>query len=69
MCAAALSFARLDRIVFGASDIKSGGLNKDLNLYEHTQLHHKPKITSGILAEECGQILKDFFKKKRQEKK
>lgn len=65
MCASALSFARINRVIFGASDPKSGGLNDTLNLYTHSQLHHKPETTSGILSEECGQILKDFFKKKR----
>jgi tRNA(Arg) A34 adenosine deaminase TadA len=65
MCASALSFARLNRVIFGATDSKSGGLNDSLNLYTHSQLHHKPKIVSGILSEECGQILKDFFKRKR----
>ncbi|MGB1077125.1 MAG: nucleoside deaminase [Bdellovibrionales bacterium] len=65
MCASALSFARLNRVVFGAVDLKSGGLNEGLRLYEYPQLHHKPSVTLGVLSEECGQILKDFFKMKR----
>ena len=68
MCASALSFSRINRVIFGASDPKSGGLNNSLNLYNHSQLHHKPKITTGILDTECGQILKDFFKNKRAQK-
>ena len=65
MCASAISFARIDRVIFGASDPKSGGLLTGPALYTHSQLHHKPEITHGILAEECGQVLKGFFQNKR----
>ena len=65
MCASAISFARIDHVIFGASDPKSGGLLTGPSLYTHSQLHHKPEITHGILADECGQILKDFFARKR----
>ena len=68
MCASSLSFSRINRVIFGARDPKSGGLNDNLNLYNQSQLHHKPKITTGILDAECGQILKAFFKKKREKK-
>lgn len=66
MCAAAISFARIRKLVFGASDPKSGGVLQGPNLYTHPQLHHKPEIISGTLAEECGQILKDYFQTKRK---
>ena len=65
MCAAAISFARIDRVIFGASDPKSGGLTTPVNMYGHTQLHHKPEVVAGVLAEVCGQIMKDFFARKR----
>ena len=65
MCAAAISFARIKTLVFGASDPKSGGVLSGPALYTHTQLHHKPDVVHGILADECGQILKDYFKTKR----
>lgn len=65
MCAAAIAFARFDRIIFGASDPKGGGILHGGKFYEQPTCHHRPEITSGILAEECGQILKDFFKAKR----
>lgn len=65
MCAAAISFARIDRVIFGASDPKSGGLTTPVNLYGHPQLHHKPAIVAGVLADECGQIMKEFFAQKR----
>lgn len=65
MCAAALSFARVRRVVFGASDPKSGGLTTPMGLYSQPQLHHKPVVEGGVLADECTKILQDFFKLKR----
>lgn len=65
MCASAISYARIRRLVFGASDPKSGGITSTMKIYENPQMHHKPEIVSGILAEECGQVLKDFFAKRR----
>lgn len=65
MCAAALSFARIGTIVFGASDPKSGGITSPVDLYSKPQLHHKPKTQSGLMADECGQMMKDFFASKR----
>lgn len=65
MCAAAISFARVQRIVFAASDAKGGGILHGGKLYEQSTCHHRPKVEHGLFAEECGQILKDFFKSKR----
>ena len=65
MCAAAISFARIRNLVFGASDPKSGGVLSGPSMYTHSQLHHKPDVRHGILSEDCGQILKDYFKTKR----
>ncbi len=66
MCAAALSFARVGTVIFGASDPKSGGITSDVNLYAHSQLHHKPHVKFGLMAEDCGKIMKDFFAEKRK---
>lgn len=66
MCAAAISYARIARVVFGAADPKSGGLLQGPTLYMHNQLHHKPDVVSGVLADECGQLLTQFFAAKRQ---
>lgn len=65
MCAAAISFARIRRVIFGASDPKSGGITSTMKMYEHPQMHHKPEILAGVMAFECSQLLKDFFAKKR----
>ena len=59
MCAGASSWAQIDKIVYGASDPQRGFVNLG------TQLHPKTKVVSGILAEECGQLLKRFFIQKR----
>ena len=65
MCAAAISFARISRVVFGASDQKGGGILHGGQFYTQPTCHHKPSVQHGLMAEECGEILKDFFKKKR----
>ena len=69
MCAAALSFARITRVVYGADDPKSGGLSSGPCLYDHAQLHHKPQVTRGVLADESTVLLQRFFQAKRQMKK
>lgn len=65
MCAAAISFARLNRVIYGASDAKGGGIDHGGKFYQQLTCHHRPEVTGGILAEDCGQILKDFFQSKR----
>jgi tRNA(adenine34) deaminase len=65
MCAAALSFARIRRVVIGALDPKSGGLISGPALSTAPQLHHKMEIISGVMAVESATLLKDFFKLKR----
>lgn len=65
MCAGALILSRIDRVVFGASDPKTGafGSRMDINAF---RLNHKIKVKRGILMAECANILKDFFKSKRK---
>ncbi len=65
MCAAAISFARISRVVFGALDPKGGGVLHGGEFYNQKTCHHKPTVKHGIMADECGRILKDFFKAKR----
>jgi tRNA(adenine34) deaminase len=66
MCASALSFARLRRIIFGAYDEKSGGLVSGAALHQSKYLHHKPEVIGGILSNECSELLKSFFALKRE---
>lgn len=65
MCATAISFARIRRIIYGATDNKGGAIESGVKFYQSSTCHHKPEVVSGILAEESAQILKDFFQKKR----
>ncbi len=69
MCAAAISFARINHLYFGAYDEKGGGVANGIKFYEQKTCHHRPKITGGILEEESSELLKKFFKNKRQKAK
>ncbi len=66
MCAGAISQARIARVVFGASDQKGGAVQNGVRFFEHASCHSKPEVKGGVLADECGQILKDFFKARRK---
>jgi len=68
MCASALIQARMGKVVFGAYDKKRGGLGGSIDLSRHKSSHHKMKVEGGILDEECGQILKLWFKNLRNQK-
>ena len=65
MCAAAIGFARIRRIIYGALDPKGGGIDHGVTFFEQPTCHHKIEITGGIMADECGSILKKYFKAKR----
>ncbi len=65
MCTAAISFARIKRVIFAASDAKGGGILHGGKFYNQPTCHHKPETHHGLYAQECGEILKEFFKEKR----
>ena len=65
MCAAAISFARIENLYFGAEDFKGGAVLNGVKFFEAPTCHHRPKVYSGILAEEASSLLKNFFKSKR----
>lgn len=65
MCAGAISFARIRRLYFGASDQKSGAVESGVQYFSDITCHHKPEVYSGILESECSHILKAFFNNKR----
>ncbi len=68
MCVGAMFHARIARVVFGASDFKTGACGSVLNLFAEQRLNHHAEITAGVLAEECGQVLTDFFAARRAQK-
>jgi tRNA(adenine34) deaminase len=65
MCSGAMMHARLARVVYGATDPKTGACGSVLNLFEQEQLNHHTEIVGGVLAEECGAMLKNFFAARR----
>jgi tRNA(Arg) A34 adenosine deaminase TadA len=65
MCAAAISHARVSKLIYGASDEKGGGVEHGPKIFSHKTTLYKPEIVSGILEEESKKILQDFFRKLR----
>ena len=65
MCAGAILHARIDRLVFGASDRKGGGVESLYAILSDERLNHSVDITGGVLREACSEILSGFFRKKR----
>lgn len=61
MCAGAVVLARLDRLVYGAVDPKAGAVGSLWDLVRDRRLNHRPEVVSGVLAEECGALLREFF--------
>lgn len=69
MCAGAILQSRVPRVVYGARDIKAGCVDSLYHLLNDARFNHDCDVTEGILAEECGQILTDFFRALRERKK
>jgi tRNA(adenine34) deaminase len=65
MCAGAVTAARLDRVVYGATDPKAGAAGSLWDVLRDTRLNHRPEVIGGVLAEECGALLRDFFESRR----
>jgi len=65
MCAGAIVLARLARVVFGASDPKAGACGSVLDVLGEQRLNHRPDVSGGLLASECGALLSDFFARRR----
>ncbi len=69
MCAGALVLARIDRLVYGCDDAKTGAVKSLYNIVQDDRLNHKIEVTSGVLADDCSRLLQQFFQKKRVENK
>ena len=67
MCAGAIVLARIPRVVFGATDPRRGGAVSVFNILQHPGLVHRCDVTAGVLEADCSAILKDFFRRRREE--
>jgi len=65
MCAAAISFARLRRLYFGAYDPKSGGVEHGPRIFSHNTCHHRPEVVGGLEETQCAALLREFFAARR----
>ena len=66
MCAGAMVHARVKRLVYGASDPRAGAAGTIFNITDHAALNHRLDVTAGVMAEECGTLLRNFFQSRRQ---
>jgi tRNA(adenine34) deaminase len=67
MCSGAMMHARLARVVYGAADPKTGACGSIVNLFQQEKLNHHTEVVGGVLGEECGALLKEFFAARRIE--
>ena len=65
MCSGAILHARVDRVVFGAADPKTGAAGSVLDVFSSKQINHQTSVEGGVMSEECGQLLRSFFKERR----
>jgi len=65
MCAAAMSFARIRRLYFGAADAKGGAVEHGVRFFAAPTCHHRPEVYGGINESDCGELLKSFFQARR----
>lgn len=66
MCAGAMVLARIDRLVYGAADPKAGACGSLMNLVDDGRLNHRVAVDGGVLAEEAGAVLREFFRQRRE---
>ena len=66
MCAGALVNARVDRLVYGVADPKAGAVDTLFDVVRDARLNHRVAVTSAVLAEECGAVLREFFRERRK---
>lgn len=69
MCAATLQQSRIRRVIYGADDIKGGGIESLYQIASDKRLNHTFDVTKGVMEEECSKLLKNYFKKKRNIRK
>lgn len=67
MCSGAIVNGRIDRVVYGCPDVKAGGAESIFNIITNPNLNHCAEVTSGVLEEDCAQVMKTFFQRRRKE--
>ncbi len=65
MCATAISFARIKRLIFGAYDPKGGGVDHGPRIFQQPTCHHRPEVIGGVREQDCGALLREFFEARR----
>jgi tRNA(adenine34) deaminase len=65
MCAGAILHARVDRVVYGAPDPKTGAAGSVADIFSSKQINHQTRVEGGVMSDECGQLLRTFFKERR----
>lgn len=65
MCAGAIMHARIERLVFGAADPKTGACGSVVNLFTEERLNHHTVVEAGLMAQQCGELLTNFFRERR----
>ena len=65
MCAGAMIQARVERLVYGANDLKGGAVKSGVAVFDHPQINHRVAVTAGVMAEEAAVVLRDFFAARR----
>ena len=66
MCAGAIYQSRINRVIYGADDIKGGGFGSSINVLDAKNINHTPEVIKGVMKDECSQIIKEYFKSKRK---
>lgn len=69
MCAGAMVNARVGRVIYGATDPKAGACDTLYQIPTDPRLNHEVRVIGGVLADECGNLLREFFRRKREAKK
>jgi tRNA(adenine34) deaminase len=69
MCAGALMHARIKRLIYGADDAKAGAVHSVMQVLNHPKMNHQMEVRGGVLASRCADLLQDFFRQRRVEKK
>ncbi len=65
MCAGAIAAARIGRLIYGAADPKSGGVEQGARVFDHPQAHHRPEVVGGVREADCSALLSEFFAARR----